>query len=353
MNRNLSRPANTRPATAPRPAAAKALTALGWVMAVLGLLGTLPLIVLWVAPRLQALSFYTVALASFIPLWWIPAVCLAGGLSLALRAWWRLLGVGVVAVILVIEASNIASIVGGWGPDALVNVEPDESETRLAVVSVNAQYGQVDVDALLKSVSEGYAPADVLIISEHTPALAEALTEAGLKEQMPYVVGTQRTDAGGTAIYSRAPLRQVATSDTAFDNIVVTTTKGGAEYVVAGVHATAPQLGGRRWDSEGAALADLFAPYVNENFLAIGDFNAIDQHLTMRRFYSLGLENAAWEQTSGLRWWPTWPVGSTVPPFVRIDHALCGPNLACTMPNLIALPGTDHMALSLWIDARA
>ena len=46
-----------------------------------------------------------------------------------------------------------------------------------------------------------------------------------------------------------------------------------------------------------------------------------------------------------LRWHPTWPTGTWIPPFARIDHALAAGGVLGDVSEVATVPGTDHKAL--------
>ena len=307
----------------------------GWVLVILGAVIAVPLWLLWLFPATHAWGFAMVAASSVIPFVWWPTALILLGLLLILRGWvWLIPGLLALAMLVYLRIPPFPS-----GPE-------DPPGGDLQFISVNAQYGRLDVDELLALVTD---ETDLIAVQENTPQFQEALL-AAIGDELPHVVGTARTDAGGTAVYSREPVELVSSYDEVFTNLIVRTSpQAEREFTVAVVHAAPPQLGGAVWRDDARAIAQWLAPHVELGFMVVGDFNAIDQHLTMGFFREIGLHDpqTSWNaRQSALEMWePTWPVGHTVPPFARIDHVLI-PNLTTYSPTrYVELAGTDHKAV--------
>src|SRR5690606_12596982 len=188
---------------------------------------------------------------------------------------------------------------------------------------------------------------------EVTPEFEEALETSGLLEAFPHHVGTARDDAGGTMLFSRTPVELVdSTEGTVFDNLLATTTVDGTLWHLGVIHTAPPQMGAESWTADAAAVGEMVVPYAEENLLLVGDFNAIAQHRTMRELTADGslrsLAAPGRGRGEGL-WEPTWPVGRSVPPFARIDHALVGRGVVGPVPSYLTIPGTDHKALRVQV----
>jgi endonuclease/exonuclease/phosphatase (EEP) superfamily protein YafD len=136
--------------------------------------------------------------------------------------------------------------------------------------------------------------------------------------------------------------------------LVVRTMVRGTDWTVSTLHAVSPLGGSRVWESDAAAVADLLRPYTSEHLVVVGDFNAIDEHVTMRRIRALGLEDAmaGWPQTSGDGWQASWPTSARVPALIRIDHALHGGSVQAWRPSYVTVDGTDHRAVVVRFRAR-
>ena len=139
----------------------------------------------------------------------------------------------------------------------------------------------------------------------------------------------------------------VALGNTRYMSLVVRTSVRGTEWTVATLHAVSPKDGTDVWQTDAAAIADLLRPYVGENLVVVGDFNAIDEHLTMRRIRDVGLQDSmtGWSLAAGDGWQMSWPNDPRVPFLVRIDHALHSASVDAWRPSYVTLAGTDHRAL--------
>lgn len=309
-------------------------TIVGWVLVAVGGLGIGLCGLLWGLPALQAINTWTIAAASLLPFWWLALPVVILGLLLISHRGARFVALGLaVGMCAGFGIGVVSSRLGSTVP----------APTGPSLLVINAEYGSADMADLLDQVERFSAPPDLVVISEHTPKLAE--TMAALLPEYHYI-GEPRTDAGGSAVYSKFPIEQIAhTEDTWFDSFLVRVSADSGEFVLGAVHSAPPQAGGPRWRDDAAEILTMTEPYLDEEVVLAGDFNAIDQHLTMREFYAAGFTNARAEQPWPY-WQPTWPVGHRVlPPFATIDHVLCSPSLKCAPPELFEADGTDHMAL--------
>lgn len=319
-------------------------TALGWVLLVPGMLGTVVLLVLRLFPELHTWHHYVIAAATFIPLLWIPVLVACLGLLLVLRSRWRLLG----AVVLI-----AAITVFTWPllPAPERSDVPVAVGKQITVLSLNVQFGRADV----KEIARLAGPAvDAIALQEFTPPFKDALAAAGLFDEFPYRAGTARGGAGGSTILSRTPVEIVAqTEHTRSVNLIARTTIEGTIWHLGVVHSAAPQLGAAAWTEDAAAIGMLAAPFLEENLLLVGDYNAIDQHFTMRELTADGdlRDLAARRQGEGLGWHPTWPADAQLPPFAQIDHALVSGSVIGGVPEYATVTGTDHRALLVEVAA--
>lgn len=283
---------------------------------------------------------YVIAAATFIPYLWIPALAAALGLTLVLPGRWRLIGVALLLAGALYWSQP-------WWPKPQVEYDAEPVTVGIEVLAINTQYGRAEIAGIEAEVDGG---THVLVFLENTPDFERRFAESPLAAEFPHRVGTARTDAGGTVIYGRAPLTEVERLDTGFDQIVVSTTLQDVEWKVAAIHTAPPQMGAARWAGDGEAVADLVRRHADDRLLLVGDFNAIDQHHTMRRIVAAGARNPALER-GGLAdhtWDPTWPMGGSVPPFARIDHYLYTPSVNGWYPRYFGVAGTDHKGLIAW-----
>ena len=296
---------------------------------------TLPPLVLLVAPSLQALNRPFAFLACTIPYISIPLVILGLGLVLALPRRGRLVGIGLIVV------SLVAASAPWWRFPTASTPRPTANDLR--VLSLNTEFGQADQDTVLRDAQS----ADILAFQENTPEFVQSLVEKGLLRDFPYRVGTAEYDSYGTMIWSRTPLTLVATGKTVYTSLVARTTVHGTVWTVATLHAISPKDGSSAWEKDGLAVADLLRPYVGEHLVVVGDFNAIDEHLTMRQIRAVGLQDSmtGWPLTAGDGFQNSWPNDPRVPFLIRIDHALHSASVDAWRPSYVMVLGTDHRAL--------
>jgi endonuclease/exonuclease/phosphatase (EEP) superfamily protein YafD len=307
----------------------------GVLLAVGGVLMTLPPLVLLMVPSLQALNRPFAFLTCTIPYVFLPLVMLGVGLVLALPRRGRFMGIGVIVV------SLIAASAPWWRFPMSSTPRPTAADLR--VFSLNVEFGQADQDAILRFAQT----ADILAFQENTPEFVQSLEDKGLLHDFPYRLGTAEYESYGTMIWSRTPLTLVATGKTRYTSLVVRTTVHDTVWTVSSLHAVSPKDGSGVWEQDGAAIADLLRPYVGERLVVVGDFNAIDEHLTLRRIRDVGLQDSmtGWALSPGDGWQLSWPSDPRVPILIRIDHALHSASVVGWRPSYVALSGTDHRAI--------
>lgn len=315
----------------------RTLRVVGWLLLVPSALVSGLLVALSVFTQWQTASPMLVAAATFIPMLWVPCCLLTFGLAFVLPRWWKLGAAGLAM------AAFMA-----WGlpvlPQPRADVAWEQVPPDLTVVSLNVQYGRADVAELHERLDSS---VDMVAIQEYTPAFGSRLEAAGILEEFPHRVGTEREDAGGTMLLSRTPVEIVAQTQTRFDNFVATSEVDGVVWHVGVVHSTPPQLGADAWAEDGYAVNALALEFVEERLVLVGDFNAIDDHHTMRILTKSPIRNAMRSPgVGGLdAWQPTWPVGGSWPAFARIDHFLHSDRVAGGAPLHFEVSGTDHKGI--------
>lgn len=315
------------------------VSVLGWGLLIPGALAASALLILRVFTTLHTWHPVVIAAASFIPLLWIPVLVACLGLTLVLRARWRLIGAA-------LTVAAIAVFAGPLLPRAAVTDTPVAVDSTLTVLSLNLQYGRADVEEIAELITP---EVDALALQEYTPGFEEELSAAGLLDEFPHQVGTSDTSASGSMLLSRTPVELAARAEsTRFENLIATTTIEGEQWHIGVIHSAPPQMGADAWTEDAAAVGRLAEPFHEENLLLVGDFNAIAQHHTMRELTAdsalddLGRPSAG---SGGPQWHPTWPTGTWVPPFARIDHALVGAGVIGGAPRYETIDGSDHTAL--------
>lgn len=213
------------------------------------------------------------------------------------------------------------------------------AEGRLRVVALNMLSGQADVADLTNAA----AGADVVVLSEVTPAAQQRVLASDLAQQLPYTGGEGAGGFVGTTVLSRYPMETVTVLELSFQQrlVRVEVPELGAVHVLA-VHPVNPLGGSQRWEDEHQQLIEL-AGTVEGPLVVAGDFNAVDQHLVMHRWRAAGLVDAA--HSSGSGWLRTWPADSPALPLLGIDHVLTTCDLRGTGVSTFRASGSDHLGI--------
>lgn len=299
------------------------------------LLLLLPLGMLYLVPSVQAANRALAAYASFIPYFPIPLATAGLGLLMALSG-----RIKVVGLVIVVLAVGIATTPWWREPTAET---PRPPGSALKVLSLNTEFGQADPAQVIHEA----ASADVIALQEFTPEMLQTLEDDGLSTDFPYRAGTTGWESYGTMIWSRTPLTLLAQGRTRYESLVIRTEVRGTAWTVATLHAISPKDGVNVWTKDAAAVVEMLSPYVSEHLVVVGDFNAVDQHLTMRRIRAIGLKDSmeGWPLTPGDGWQLSWPHDHRLPFLIRIDHALHSASVEAWRPQYLTFDGTDHRGL--------
>lgn len=313
------------------------LHALGVALTVVNGVVAVCLVVLDAVPTLQPVARQLlVFLASAIPYTPVPVAGAALGLMLWLDGRPRLVGIALLG-----GALAIASL--PWWP-VPTGSTPRPTADALRVVSLNTEFGNADTRAVLRLAQS----ADILAFQENTPQFVRALEATGLLVDFPFRQGTALQESYGTMIWSRTPLTVAGFGATEYTSLVVRTTVRGTAWTVSTLHAASPKDGARTWERDAHAVAGLLRPYVGEHLVVVGDFNAVDEHVTMRRIRDVGLVDSmtGWPLAPGDGFQNSWPNDPRLPFLIRIDHALHSAGVDAWRPSYITVTGTDHRALT-------
>lgn len=305
--------------------------------------GALPVAALAVLPRLQATHAVATVVACGIPYLPLPLSGMSAAMVVASRSRGvKVLWSGLLAAALAGGAYRALGAPGSRGPT--------REDADLTVVSANVLYGRGDPREIVALATS----ADVVAVQENTPAF-DASVRALLAADFPFEAWTSSDDSRSSKLWSRTPLEVVGTGDTEFASMVVTTAVRGVQWTIANVHPVSPLLGSSRWDADAKKVLELLEGHLGEHFVVVGDFNAIEEHLTMRRLAAIGLRNAmsGWRSPGVLGWQPSWPTDKAlVPPLIRIDHALHSDSVEAWRPRYVVVTGSDHKALLTTFRAR-
>lgn len=282
-------------------------------------------------PNLFALATLTV--------WFLVPCAVALVVGVAVRSGTL---VAVSAVLLVVLGVWVAPDLRWWPTKAAV----EGPVTVIASANIGPDHKHVgsmasDVIAL---------DADVINVVELTEPDRKALHTAGITERYPYFFEDARTNAHGSAIYSKYPLRDAAVTQFGRATMAhaVVELPSGPTTVVA-VHASQPLSGPAVLRTELDQLGAMFGGIDGPVVLA-GDFNATRQHQAFRELLDTGFRDAHLETGRGMA--TTWPVGRRLPPFALIDHVLVSPDLAVASVDEATITGADHRAVVARIGSK-
>lgn len=214
----------------------------------------------------------------------------------------------------------------------------------LLVMSANLRMGGADPDAVVALVRDRHV--DLLAIQEYTPRAERRLVAAGLSDLLPYRVSYPDEAASGSALYARFPLRDegVRVNPDYFLQARATLSVPGARPVhVESVHPGAP-VDRSSTDAWSRTLAgEPAATPRGDVRLLLGDFNATEDLVALRRLLGTGYRDAAASVGRGLT--PTWPYDGKPLPRLQLDHVLADPRIAVSSFGTASLPNSDHRAI--------
>ncbi len=332
--------AEAAPAKTPPPASGPAKKFLAAACRWLAFLAALPVLAMSVIRALpEEWPVLAVQLLSFTPWLAVPATV---ALILALVGRSRWLQVFTAALLLCqafwlfpFDAARPAA-----APDAAATVE-------LRAMTINAEFGQADAERIVQLVRDN--GIGLLTVQEHSQALQDRLTAAGLDLLLPHRISDPSDDGAGSAVYSSHALEEVGLiPDTPFrmPTVRLTAEAEGSVAVleVTNVHALPPvDLRVDQWRSDLAAVGRLAGRPGHR--LLIGDFNATYDHSEFRQLLDSGPGLVDVAAASGSRLLPTWPMEGPRLPGITIDHLVTSPEVGSSGYQVHGVPGTDHAAV--------
>lgn len=290
-----------------------------------------------VAPTTERLA----KLASFIPyglVFWLPVAALLG--VAMVRSWrHRSWGRPITTVLGLAAAAGLVATLMWEGPAFM----PDgraATTPPLRLVSLNV-HAAAEPDAVARAA----AGADIAVFVEATHDWTTSLPK-GFRKRFPYQAPAAHRIDGGSVIFSRYPISTVTRlPDSSFQQwaAIVDTPQLGRLRVV-GVHPCNPYCDAGLWAKEAEQLRSWLASRNTAvPTVVAGDFNAVDDHITMRALYDDGFRSAA--DLAGAGFVRTWPADRAVPPLIGIDHVLVDGGLTAAGFSTFAVPKTDHLGL--------
>jgi endonuclease/exonuclease/phosphatase family metal-dependent hydrolase len=223
---------------------------------------------------------------------------------------------------------------------------PGDGAPRITVMNANLYEGRAKAQDVVDAVRDHHV--DILVLEEITPDLLQQMDDLGLAELLPNRVGEPDYMVAGTMILADRPLTDHVRLRTTFQGWEATY----AGLTVLGVHPVAP-VDPAGWRADHAAI--LKQAEADHADLVVGDMNATPDHEPMRRLDDAGFRDAG--EVSNEGWQPTWPANHVgvfplLPPVVRIDHVLIGPQMASLGTSTVDIAGTDHYALLATVARR-
>jgi endonuclease/exonuclease/phosphatase (EEP) superfamily protein YafD len=274
-------------------------------------------------------SVPALALYGVTPWLYLPVYAVTGFAFRARK--WALLGLSILLVMV-----HVVTIWPDIKPPDRLSATVKNSP-RLRVFSENLFYENPDLTGIMEEVRTN--DPDIAVFHEVTRAFRSQL------ERHPALAAyTNRVISpdSDTVLFSRLPIES---SEIWYEpsrpmaRARVSTAIGAVEIVA--VHTIAPVNGPaiRRWRQMLDVLHDLAAERTTP-LLLIGDFNATIYHPRFGDLLDTGLTDAHSARGRGLT--GTWPRNRTVPPFLRIDHALSSKQLVPVEATYGTGRGSDH-----------
>jgi endonuclease/exonuclease/phosphatase (EEP) superfamily protein YafD len=188
------------------------------------------------------------------------------------------------------------------------------------------------------------ARADVLVLTELTPRLLQALRREGMERAYPYRVVRTRRGSGGIAVLSKVLFHLPRGQTSSYRLEVVLRPQGAAPVDLVAAHLPSPtRFGVDGWVDEYRDLTSFVAGRGTDLVLA-GDFNATSGTIPFRALASAGnLRDAQDVGGGGFR--PTWSERSRLPPLLRLDHVLVGAATGVASFRFLAPIGSDHRGI--------
>jgi len=316
------------------PVVRTCLLAVGWlIVGMLGLVALLRLVAWDSVEPLIALNAFT--LIVYLPAW----VVIAG--ALVARHWWLAAAAAVIIaaqLVFVLPELSAAAPAPPWARHA----------PAVRVFDANVKRSPEFHAGYVRAIEQDRP--DVVTLEEFTPSTLQSMVASGVLARYPYRCVAPSYGADGFLIASRLRLTgcQVQTvpwnGSRVQDMVKASLWSPGGPVALRVVHTLAPLPEyWRAWSAALAAVGRSVRADGISTMLMVGDFNATWGNKGFVALLHDGLTDGAAARGKAIDM--TWPSGTVVPPFVRIDHVLTGTRLAVT--EIVARPGfgSDHRYL--------
>jgi len=275
----------------------------------------------------------------------VPVALVGGGL--AVWGWAR----GGARWLLAALVPLVAVVQMTW-PTTLGLLRPEDPGPgpRLRIAAQNLWKDNPDPQRAARTVLG--ARADVLVLTELTPRLLQALRREGMEQAYPYRVVRPRRDSGGIAVLSKVLFRLPRGQSSSHRLEVVVRPQGAAPVDLVAAHLPSPtRFGVEEWADEYRSLTSLVAGR-GAGLVVAGDVNATSGTIPVRSLASAGsLRDAQDVGSGGFR--PTWSERSRLPPLLRLDHVLVGPATGVAGFRFLPTTGSDHLGIVADLRLRA
>ncbi len=233
---------------------------------------------------------------------------------------------------------GIGGMVLAW-PIVFVADQPAavEGATGTRIAAVNLLYTNERIDDVARDLAS--RDLDVIVFSEYTAEHQRVLRSSELSDEFEFQIDRAGLYAGGTAVWSRSPVRVDEHPDTVNYSLDLTIDRADGPIRLIALHTPTPVHDFDAWLHD-LELAGNLGRTGDTPTAIVGDFNASFWHPAFRELLDDGYTDA--HIANGRGFSVSWPTGRTLPPFVRLDHALTTDGLVATSVNDFAVPGSDH-----------
>jgi len=186
---------------------------------------------------------------------------------------------------------------------------------------------------------------DVILLQEFSPIWQRTLSRSGIMDKYPHTVMHSREDSFGAAVLSKQPfLEKTVWIIGEVPIISVGIQWQGSPIRIYNWHPLPPRTFEyfKIWNNQYHELLQRLSRETGP-VLLIGDFNATQHNLWMKRLLSSGYQSAHIQTGRGYA--VTYPNGTSRVPPIRLDHALSSKHFLCEQIREGIGHGSDHKPL--------
>lgn len=317
---------------APRAHGHRSRVALAIGLALLALGGVA--VLLRRSSTLQQMNRYTVMASAFIPYGILAFAAATVIFATARRRRIRVLAVVAMAGLLV----QLWWARPYWPRPAPA---PASGSAQLTLVTMNLRCNPEGIDDLAALGQQ--TRAQVVVVEGLRFDKVDALAKAW--PHLPYraVHRVVQQPTCGSVVFSSTPVEETSTSDDVQPVVRLELPEG--PLVLLPVDFPNPSTTGvAAWLAAFSRLTDAVRSHSGSTLVAVGDFNAVREHIPMRLLLqNTGLRDAA--EVAGAGWRPTFPSERWHPPLIGLDHALISPQLGARSATTNEISGQEHRAV--------